>query len=65
MTKKIYLETFEKCPRSLHFSLLSSKRLQDVFRTSCKRSSRRLQDVLENVKLLRCRRVEDVFRTNK
>ena len=25
MTKKIYLETFEKCPGSVHFSLLSQK----------------------------------------
>ena len=23
MTKKIYLETFEKCPGSLHFTLLN------------------------------------------
>ena len=23
MTRKIYLETFERCPRSLYFSLLS------------------------------------------
>ena len=25
MAKKTYLETFEKCPRSLHFSLLEHR----------------------------------------
>ena len=29
MTKKIYLETFEKCPGSLHFPLLMSKIASD------------------------------------
>ena len=37
MTKKIYLETFEKCPRSLHFSLLAlseNQHIATVFRSN-------------------------------